>query len=158
MIHVVKSFSAVNEAEIDVFQELSCFFYDPMDVGNSCCRVNSCLRWSSNATPSRNSSVLFILVLLIGWVRLLSNSPPAVIMSPCLMPSLYTEFPNAQSVFICFSLEPGYFQYYQGLREEQTQSETEVSYIGRLNLVNTDHSAWETWWWRSSLCVCRANN
>ena len=24
----------VNEAEVDVFMEFSCFFYDPMDVGN----------------------------------------------------------------------------------------------------------------------------
>ena len=24
----------VNEAEVDVFLELSCFFYDPADVGN----------------------------------------------------------------------------------------------------------------------------
>ena len=34
MIHTVKGFSVVNEAEIDVFLELSCFFYDPKDVGN----------------------------------------------------------------------------------------------------------------------------
>ena len=34
MIPHVKSFSAVYEAEIDLFLELSCFFYDPMDVGN----------------------------------------------------------------------------------------------------------------------------
>ena len=34
MIHTVKGFSVVNEAEVDVFLELSCFFYDPMDVGN----------------------------------------------------------------------------------------------------------------------------
>ena len=33
-IHTVKDFSVVNEAEIDVFLELSCFFNDPMDVGN----------------------------------------------------------------------------------------------------------------------------
>ena len=26
--------SVVNEAEVDVFLELSCFFYDPVDVGN----------------------------------------------------------------------------------------------------------------------------
>ena len=32
VIHTVKCFSVVNEAEI--FLELSCFFYDPMDVGN----------------------------------------------------------------------------------------------------------------------------
>ena len=34
MIHTVKGFSIVNEAEIDVFLEFSCFFYDPTDVGN----------------------------------------------------------------------------------------------------------------------------
>ena len=32
VIHTVKSFSIVNEA--DVFLKLSCFFYDPADVGN----------------------------------------------------------------------------------------------------------------------------
>ena len=34
VIHTLKGFSIVNEAEVDVFLELSCFFYDPMDVGN----------------------------------------------------------------------------------------------------------------------------
>ena len=34
VIHTVKGFSVVNEAEVDVFLELSGFFYDPMDVGN----------------------------------------------------------------------------------------------------------------------------
>ena len=29
-----KGFSVVNEAEVDVFLEFSCFFYDPTDVGN----------------------------------------------------------------------------------------------------------------------------
>ena len=33
VIHKVKGFSVVNEAE-DVFLELSCFFYDPTGVGN----------------------------------------------------------------------------------------------------------------------------
>ena len=32
--HTVKGFGIVNKAEIDVFLELSCFFYDPVDVGN----------------------------------------------------------------------------------------------------------------------------
>ena len=31
MIYIV---SIVNEVEVDVFLELSCFFYDPTDVGN----------------------------------------------------------------------------------------------------------------------------
>jgi len=34
VIYTVKGFSVVNEAEVDVFLELSCFFYDPTDVGN----------------------------------------------------------------------------------------------------------------------------
>ena len=34
VIHVVKGFGVVNKAEIDVFMELSRFFYDPTDVGN----------------------------------------------------------------------------------------------------------------------------
>ena len=34
VIHTVEDFGIVNEAELDVFLELSCFFYDPADVGN----------------------------------------------------------------------------------------------------------------------------
>ena len=34
MINTVKGFDVVNEAEVDAFVELSCFFYDPTDVGN----------------------------------------------------------------------------------------------------------------------------
>ena len=34
VILTVKGFSVVNEAEVDVFMELSCFFDDPMDVDN----------------------------------------------------------------------------------------------------------------------------
>ena len=34
VIHTVKGFGVVNEAEVDVFLDLSCFFYGPMDVGN----------------------------------------------------------------------------------------------------------------------------
>ena len=34
VIHTVKGFGIVNKAAIDVFLELSCFFDDPMHVGN----------------------------------------------------------------------------------------------------------------------------
>ena len=33
-IHTIKGSSIVNEAEVDIFLELPCFFYDPMDVGS----------------------------------------------------------------------------------------------------------------------------
>ena len=32
VIHTVKDFGMVNKAEVDIFLELSCFFYDPTDV------------------------------------------------------------------------------------------------------------------------------
>ena len=34
VIHIVKGFSIVNEAEVDVFLKFPCFFYDPADDGN----------------------------------------------------------------------------------------------------------------------------
>ena len=34
VIHTVKGFGTVNNAEVDVFLELSCFLDDPVDVGN----------------------------------------------------------------------------------------------------------------------------
>ena len=34
VIHTVKGFSVINETEVDVFLEFSCFFYDPVDVGS----------------------------------------------------------------------------------------------------------------------------
>ena len=34
VIHTVKAFSIVNEAEVDVLLEFSCFFYDPVNADN----------------------------------------------------------------------------------------------------------------------------
>ena len=34
MVHTVKGFNIVNEAEVDVFLELPCFLYDAINVGN----------------------------------------------------------------------------------------------------------------------------
>ena len=34
VIHILKGFSIISEADVDLFRELSCFFDDPVDVGN----------------------------------------------------------------------------------------------------------------------------
>ena len=34
VIHTVKGFGIVNEADVDVFLEFPCFLYDPTKVGN----------------------------------------------------------------------------------------------------------------------------
>ena len=48
VIHTVKGFSLVNEAEVDVFLEFSCFFYDPTDVGNLTSASSAFSKSSSN--------------------------------------------------------------------------------------------------------------
>ena len=34
VIYTVKGFGVVSKAQVDIFLELSCFFNDPVDVGN----------------------------------------------------------------------------------------------------------------------------
>ena len=34
VIYTVKGFGLIKNAEVDIFLEFSCFFYDPMDIGN----------------------------------------------------------------------------------------------------------------------------
>ena len=34
VIYTVKGFGVINNPEVDVFLELSCFFHDPADIGN----------------------------------------------------------------------------------------------------------------------------
>ena len=48
VIYTVKGFGIVNKAEVDVFLELSCFFYDPMDVGNLISDSSTFSKSSSN--------------------------------------------------------------------------------------------------------------
>src|SRR5574337_844650 len=48
VIHTVRAFGIVNKAEVDVFLELSSFFYDPMDVGNLISGSSAFSKSSSN--------------------------------------------------------------------------------------------------------------
>ena len=48
VIHTVKGFGVVSEAEVDVFLELSCFIYDPADVGNLICGSSAFSKSSLN--------------------------------------------------------------------------------------------------------------
>ena len=47
-ISTMKGFGIVNKAEIDVFMELSCFFYDPLDVDNLISGSSAFLKSSLN--------------------------------------------------------------------------------------------------------------
>ena len=68
LVDLVKGSGVVNKAEIDVFVELSCFFDDPMDVGNlisgsviPCANFFPSLVYiSEEATLNSSVSLLFI--------------------------------------------------------------------------------------------------
>ena len=48
VIHTVKGFSIVNEAEVDVFLEFSCFYCDPVDVDNLISGSSAFAKYSLN--------------------------------------------------------------------------------------------------------------
>ena len=54
VIYTVKGFSVVNEAEVRCSFEFSCFFYDPVDVGNFI-----------SGYSAFSTSSLYILIILI---------------------------------------------------------------------------------------------
>ena len=46
VIHTVKGFCVVNQAEVGVFLEFLCFFYDPADAGNLISGSSTFLKYS----------------------------------------------------------------------------------------------------------------
>ena len=54
VIHTVKGFAIVNEAEVDIFRELSCFSDDPTDV---CNLISGSSAFSKTSLNIWNSSV-----------------------------------------------------------------------------------------------------
>ena len=58
VIHTVKGFGIVNKAERDVFLELSCFFDDPIDVGNL---ISASSAFSKSSLNTRKFTVYILL-------------------------------------------------------------------------------------------------
>ena len=54
VIHRVKGFGVVNKAKVDVFLELSCFFCDPVEVGNL---ISGCTAFSKSSLNMWNFMV-----------------------------------------------------------------------------------------------------
>ena len=56
VIHTIKDFSIVSEAEVDVFLELSCFSYDPTNVGNL---ISGSSAFSKSSLTSASSQFMY---------------------------------------------------------------------------------------------------
>ena len=111
VIHTVKGFGVVNKAEVDVFfLEFSCFFNDPMDVGNL-------ISGSSAFSKSSLNIWKFTIHILLkaGLENFVSAGFPAVggtipgeasnmvrPLSPCLCDS--PSCPSVLLLFLCLLL------------------------------------------------------
>ena len=110
MIHTVKGFSVVNEAEIDVFLELSCFFYDPKDVGNLISGSSPflILAWTSGSSEFTYCSslawrILSITLLVCEMSTIVLTSQANKLLLKILQASLQQyvnlELPDVQAEF-----------------------------------------------------------
>ena len=78
VIHTVKGFGIISKAEVDVFQEFFCFFYDPTDVGNlisgsSAFSKSNLNIWRFMYCWSLSWRILSITLLAWRWVQLCSS-------------------------------------------------------------------------------------
>ena len=75
VIHTVKGFGMVSKAEVDVLLELSCFFDNPVDVGN---------------LISVDNHIISVIIVHIPFYSRLNNGPQRC------------QHPNPQNMLICY--------------------------------------------------------
>ena len=71
VINSVKSFCIVSKTEVDVFLELSCFFNDPLDVGNLISRSSA---FSKSSTVYYIQHTYIIHIYISYWLYLFGES------------------------------------------------------------------------------------
>ena len=85
VIHTVKGFGVVNETEVDVFLEFSCFFDDPTDVGN----LISCSSAFSKSSLNIWKFSIHVLLKPSNW-RILSTA-----LLVCEMSAIVQQFEHS---------------------------------------------------------------
>ena len=91
VIHTVKGFGIVSKAEIDVFLELSCFFHDPVDVGNL---TSGSSAFSKTSLDISIVLYLWIIVLFVSVCLFLNSS------GSLFIDSYIFSIPIATSIFV----------------------------------------------------------
>ena len=81
VIHTVKGFSIVSEAEADIFLKFSCFFYDPTNVGNSHLFMSICINLHQSIM-SRSISYPYLYLYQHVWINQ-SSTPLSTYLHSC---------------------------------------------------------------------------
>ena len=68
VIHTVKGFGIVNKAKLDAFLELSCFFHDPVDVGDLMSGSSALSKTSLNIRKFTVKYLYWILVIYWKYI------------------------------------------------------------------------------------------
>ena len=84
VIHTVKGFRVVNGAEVDVFLELSCFFYDPANVTNLI---------SGSSAFSKSILTIWKFLVHVLWKPSLTNFSISLLV--CEMSTFVQEFEHS---------------------------------------------------------------
>ena len=85
MTHTVKGFGIINEAEVDIFLELSCFIYDPTDVGNLTSGASFFSKFSLNIWNFTVHVSFHILIQFLKSIVLIEHSGKEKSCDPTLM-------------------------------------------------------------------------
>ena len=109
VIHTVKGFSIVSEAEVDVFLEFSCFFYHPANVGNLISGSSA-----SSKSTIRKSSTSGSLHYLHGYLWVYSYFLLFSLLFPAVIKLHYFCFIRLYNIYIL--LFCSCFHLYFGLR------------------------------------------
>ena len=88
VIHILKGFSLVNEAEVDIFLELPCFLHEPRNVGNL---ISVPLSFWNPACTFQSS--LFVYCWSLSW-RILT-----IILLTCEMSAIVWQFEHQCPLF-----------------------------------------------------------
>ena len=99
VIHTVKGFGIVNKAEIGVFLELSCFFHDPVDVGNL---ISGSSTFSKTNLNIRKFTVHILLEAWLGEFWALLGPLPHFKSWCCYICKLYSSHPSLHLSYILY--------------------------------------------------------
>ena len=97
MIHIIKGFDVVNKPEVDVFLELSYFFYDPTDIGNLILSLQNPMNRMKTCLNRKARREFRILGDIFFWINILVWNACHTTTNPLVQPRHHFPSPADQT-------------------------------------------------------------